>query len=415
MTPVIILSELARSVFSLWAFLLCLIGIFSIILAVTQKLYYHIITALVPFLLSYLVWQVLFDIQLFGTTKNYADLSLKLGAYPRIYLLLFLTVLTFTAMLILVVVVRNSRLKVTPNAIKLCLDKMPCGVCLWNDSGKVFFSNICINRLCIDITGSPLLNGNTFYDAVKDGIVTVAEKRWHFSCRDIIFGGERLHELIASDISAEYAKTQALEMDKSELSRINRELKEYNLGISDTVRRAEILQAKVNIHDEMNRLMLSTVAADGDDTAALDTIFTLWGQNALLLCMEADKSADNNAATLRIENLAEALKIQLIWPEQLPEGLSERQTGLFFSAAQEAITNAAKHARAKFMEISFEQSDAGLLCIFKNDGDVPSGNVCFSGGLYNLSELAVRQDASVSVSVGKTFDLILRFNNQPDG
>ena len=87
-------------------------------------------------------------------------------------------------------------------------------------------------------------------------------RRWRFVRRELLLDGERLHELTASDVTAEYAKTEALQRDKEALSRLKAELNEYNLGIDDTVRKQEILRAKVNIHDEMNRLMLSTVAAE---------------------------------------------------------------------------------------------------------------------------------------------------------
>jgi anti-sigma regulatory factor (Ser/Thr protein kinase) len=221
--------------------------------------------------------------------------------------------------------------------------------------------------------------------------------------------------MIASDITAEYAETQKLSEDKAELSRLNLELKEYTQSIDDTVRRREILQAKVNIHDEMNRLMLSTVAAKCDDAAELDRIFTLWKQNALLLCMEADEIAVPKAA-VRIEKLAEVLKIRLVRKNELPAELSEKQRTLFFAAAQEAIANAAKHARAKVMEISFESTDKYIACTFTNDGQIPTGEVRFTGGLGNLSLLAGKQNAQVFAEAGDTFSLTLKFmKNQPDG
>ena len=272
-----------------------------------------------------------------------------------------------------------------------------------------------MNKLCLDITGSDLLDGNAFYGAVKEDILTVGSKRWRFSCREVIFDGEPLRELIASDVTNEYARTRALEKDRAELSRLNRELKEYTVGIDEAVRRKEILQAKVNIHDEMNRLMLSTVAADINDSGALDRIFEQWGQNAFLLCMEAERTEEIQAAG-SIERLADALKIRLVWKESIPVSLSEKQISLFISAAQEAIANAAKHAHAKNMEISFEETASSISCIFVNDGEIPSGSVKFTGGLANLSLLAGRQGAAISVSCKEQFALSLIFvKNHPDG
>ena len=86
-----------------------------------------------------------------------------------------------------------------------------------------------------------------FKDAVKEGIIVVEDKVWRFTCRDIGSGGETLHEIVASNITAEYAETQALEKDKIELSKLNMKLRDYYLSIDETVRTQEILQAKVNI------------------------------------------------------------------------------------------------------------------------------------------------------------------------
>ena len=407
MTPLSTLSEFARSCFSFWALLVCLPGVFSAVISVTQKRRFFAVVSLLPFSCSYFLWQVLFDLHLFGAAENASPVSRKAGAFPWMFLFISLCLLTLAALFILISVIRFGKRSVTPDAVKHCLDRMPCGICCWRADGRVLFSNICMNRLCAAVTGGPLLDGNRFLGAASDGIMTVGEKLWRFACRDIIFDGELMHEMIASDVTAEYSKTRALEKDKAELSRLNRELREYTLSIDDAVRRREILQAKVNIHDEMNRLMLSTAAAKNGDGAALDQIFSLWEQNALLLCMEADKTADTKAAA-RVKKLAEALKIRLIWQGDLPAALSEKQRSLFFSAAQEAIANAAKHARAKTMKISFEETDDFVSCVFENDGQLPDGNVRFAGGLANLSLLAGKQDASISARTGETFALCLR-------
>ena len=212
--------------------------------------------------------------------------------------------------------------------------------------------------------------------------------------------------MIGSDITAEYAKTKALERDKTELSLLNQELQEYYRSIDDVVRRQEILQARVNIHDEMNRLMLSTMAASGEDPAALDRIFSLWEQNALLLGKEAEETKEKDDS---LAQLAAALDIRLIWLGTLSQTLSGPQRSLFYSAAQEAIVNAAKHAGAKIMTISFDESEGRRYCRFTNDGAVPKDPGRFTGGLANLSLLAGKQGASVSASCEKGFTLSLCF------
>ena len=407
MTTFASLTALVRALFALWALMLCLVNIGSAVIAAVRKRFRFTAFALLLFAPVYFMWQVIFDLSLLTKTGTVSDMTKTLCALPWVYWLIAFVILTAASVLLFGFNIRYDKTFINPGTIKLFLDKMPCGICCWRENGRVLFSNICMNDLCKSVTGSTLLNGNQFYDSVKDGILTVDGKVWRFVRREMKIDGEKLYELTASDITAEYAKTEALEKDKAELSRLNDELWEYYLSIDESVARQEILQAKMNIHDEMNRLMLSTVAADKNDTAALDNIFSLWEQNALLLCMEADKKAENELSGAA-DSLANALGINLVWRDNLPEELGEKQRELFFFTAQEAIINAVKHAGAKKMEISFEKSET-VTCFFKNDGTLPEGEVNFEGGLLNLSLLAEKQGAEITVQTGKEFTLYLKY------
>ena len=403
------LSALARAMFALWMLLLCLVNIGSAVLAAVKKRFFFTGIALALFAPCYLMWQVIFDIHLTMGTAQTAPLSVATGALSPWWWLLAALLLTAAAVTLLAYNIHYDKTFITSGTIKLYLDQMPCGVCCWRENGRVLFSNICMNSLCTAITGKPLLNGNQFQKAVEAGILTVEGKVWRFACRKMETEGEPLWEMVASEITAEYSKTRALEADKAELSRLNEELWDYYLSIDESVQRQEILQAKMNIHDEMNRLMLSSVAADKEDTEALDHIFSLWEQNALLLCMEADKKG-NSLQSENIESLAASLGISLQWSGEAPEGLEEGQKELFFFTAQEAIINAVKHAQAKNMEIENILTEEGLICRFTNDGALPEGTIHFEGGLANLARLAEKHGATVQVEVEKKFTLLLKYH-----
>jgi signal transduction histidine kinase len=407
MTPFAFLSAQIRAIIALWALILCLVNIGSAVLAAARRRLRFIAYALVVFAPVYFLWQVIFDFSLFGISEKAKDVTLTLCGFAWILWLSAFVVLTFASVFLFARNIRYDKTFITPGAIKIFLDKIPCGVCCFRDNGRVLFSNMCMNELCEKITGGALLDGNHFKNAVEGGILTVGDKVWRFTCRDIEKDGENLQEIIASDITPEYAKTRMLEKDKAELSKLNRELRDYYDSIDEIVRGKEILQAKVNIHDEMNRLMLSTTAVNSEDTEELDRIFSMWEQDALLLCMEADEK--NGAKSFEsLKNLANALKINLSLQGEMPE-LSENRKNLFFSAANEAIINAFKHADAKNMKISFTETEKIFLCRFTNDGNIPKSEVKFTGGLSNLSALAKRQNAKISAIAADEFTLTLSF------
>lgn len=394
--------------FGLWTLLLCCTGIVSLVLSAAIKQYRYGLLSLVPFAPSYLLWQVAFNLYRFGAEQA-APISIRLGGMPWLFWFLALMMLTIFAALPLYLIIRRSKTYITPLAIKRCADSMTCGICCWRDNGHIIFSNDCMNNLCTTLTGAPLMNGNHFRDAVSDGILSVADSVWSFTCRDLEFDGGPLHEMVASDVTEIFAKADALREDNEVLSQLNEELKAHSLKIDEAVRRQEILQAKVNIHDEMNRLMLSTVATDIENEEELNSIFALWERNALLLCFEADEKKGENA-TLQIDKLARALGVHLAWTTGLPEALTPKQRELFFAAAQEAIANAVKHGEAKNMKIFFAQTESELCCCFENDGNIPKGDIHFTGGLSNLSILAGEQNASVAANTGETFRLSLIFS-----
>lgn len=403
MTAFANLSAPVRAIFALLALLLLLVSIAGAVLAAAKKRLLPVALAALLSVPIYLLWQVIFDLSLFGSSVDAARISATLGALPWHLWLAALLLLGLAPVLLLAYNLRYDKTKLTPGNVKLFLDRLPDGVCCWKENGRVLFANDCMNRLCERLTGGPLLNGNPFRDAVTGRILPVDGDMWRFSCREFFLDGETLHEMIASNITAEYAKTQALERDRAELSLLTRELQDYYRSIDDVVRSQEVLQARVKIHDEMNRLMLSSMAADSQDAVTLDRIFRLWNQNALLLGKGAEAQDDS------LEQLAAALDIRLLWRCALPPTLSPAQRSLFFAAAREALINASKHGKAKTVEISFTETDKALCCRFANDGKTPPDNVRFSGGLANLSALAEKQGAAVSVRSAERFTLSLCF------
>lgn len=403
-----LISALPRVLFALWGLLLCFVNIACGLIAMVNKKWHFTTFATLLFASSYFMWQVAFDLSLLSKTGDISSVTQAVCGIDWIWWLVIFMALSAGSIILIIYNVRYENSHITPSAIKLYLDKIPCGVCCYADNGRVLFSNICINELCLAITKAPLQNGNMFKDVVKEGIIVVEDKVWRFTCRDIGSGGETLHEIVASNITAEYAETQALEKDKIELSKLNMELRDYYLSIDETVRTQEILQAKVNIHDEMNKLMLSTMAVENDDSFELDNIFSLWEQNALLLCMEAEKTSETKEG-VNLDNLAKALKIKLVWEGSVPEVLSIEQKELFYSAAQEAMVNAVKHAEAKTMRISFMKENDCIYCRFINDRKIENKEISFSGGLGNLARLSEQQNAGLSVNVDNEFVLSLCF------
>lgn len=410
------LSSLIRAFFALWALLLCVINILNAVLAFDKKKYIFGSLEIILFLLNYFLWQVMFDYSLSLSNGSINIVSQVVVDFAWIYWLISFIVLTILGFVLLFFNIRYEKNYLTVNSIKTYLDKIECGVCYYKDNGRVIFSNMKMNQLSNRLIGIDLLNGNQFHDATKEEIVCVDEERWKFTTRDIVIGNENLHEIIAMNVTSEYLITQQLEKDKIELSKIKQELQDYNLSIDEVVRHQEILQAKINIHDEMNRLMLSTVAYENEDISNLNKIFALWQENASLLFMEA-KQNKKEVMERKIIDLANALKMRLVFKDEPITILNEEERNIFYIAAQEAIANANKHAHADRMIISIIKNKDNIECRFINNGELPNKEITFTGGLANLEKLIKKNYASIKVNIDHQFALSLIFlnKNNPNG
>lgn len=402
------LSFTCRAALGLWTLLLCLAGIVGIVLSIILRRYRNAGVSLCLFVLSYLMWQVTVCFLYLSEAELTSALCIWIGHRAYVHWLLILLLLTVGDAVVLYSNRRYAGISITPLTIERCADELSCGVCFWKDNGHVVFFNACMNSLSIGLTGKPLMDGKRIQNAITDTIMQVDDRMWQFSIRDIEYGKEVLHELIASDVTELYVESRALKADNDRLAKLNEELRIYGLKIDETVRRQEMLQAKMNIHHEMNRLMLSTMAADLDNEEEMNRLFAQWEQNALFLCMESNEHG-NRDAVKQLEELAGTLGIQILWEHALPENLAPKHRELFFAAAQEAVTNAVKHAHAKRMQITCSDMLDAVCCVFENDGHIPEGDISFTGGLANLTILAEEQHVSVSAEKGETFKLTLIF------
>jgi hypothetical protein len=213
------------------------------------------------------------------------------------------------------------------------------------------------------------------------------------------------HELIADDITEVYKKSEVLRKDNEKAGQLAASMKQYGETITDTVRRQEILQAKVNIHDEMNRMILATKKTiDGPSTQTeRDDILKMWRTQTLLLCREADTTRSTNVVS-DLNALAASLGIRILW-EGEPNTDRKQVLILFLSAAREAMTNAAKHGGAGILSIRVSESDTTLCASFTNDGKKPASRPVESGGLKILREQLEAAGGHMRTDISDGFEL----------
>ena len=299
---------------------------------------------------------------------------------------------------------------ITPMSVKDSIDMLHAGLCYWEDGGRIILSNKKMDEICLSISGEMLLNGDKFYKSIESECIPMPDGTIKYFFHNLVeFEDKQIHELIAADVTELYKKNQLLEQETISLQKMNESLRRYNQNIEETVRKQEILDAKVYIHDEMNRLMLVTTAMTETSIPEENfcSVMTLWRNNAVLLGNEAEKNREDVDIS-EVDKLAELLGINVIWAGVSLREIPKTYREILVMSVREAIANAVKHAEAKNIKIDMRKVDSGLTIVISNDGKKPSGKVNSGGGLSNIRRMVETHKGSLEVVVKEQFALNIK-------
>lgn len=385
MTSIICESVWVRSGICFWTFLLCVACLYIIVFTWRQKKYGLLVEAGMIFLLTFGILQIMIAIAEWYEKGLDSRLLPMFGKLPTLLLLLTLLTVSVIAGGLGANVLRWHREHITPMSINESMDELSSGLCYYRNNGFCVLSNHMMDTYCQMLTGHHLQDGLELYNEIKDkSVIQLSNgKVLLFRHRVLLYKGEPLQELIADDITELHRKTEKLKVDSEHARQLNENMKSYNREIDDMVRLQEILQAKINIHDGMNQMILATKKAIRESTEQeREEILRGWQNDALLLCVEARSSINENML-FDIGGLAKLIGIQLIMDEMpLIERAECRE--LFLLTAREAMMNAVKHAKAKVLYIHAREENSQIIASFSNDGKTPSAVGTETGGLKTL-------------------------------
>ncbi|MBE5864552.1 MAG: hypothetical protein E7295_17190 [Lachnospiraceae bacterium] len=309
---------------------------------------------------------------------------------------------------------RWNQTHVTPLSIQESFEKLTEGVLFYRDGGQCVLVNGRMQEISRELMGHILLNGEEFAETVfaakldkeTDKILTLKDGSVkEFFGRRVVFEKEEIWEVVAADITELFEKTKQLQEENQRLQEFQKRLLKYHEEIMDTVRMEEILQAKMSIHDEMNRLLLTTRrAVISKDAEERRKAVLAWKSNALLLCREAQAKSNIEEALKDLTVVATAMGIEMVM-EETPSFREERTLELFVLATREAMVNAVKHADAKKMNVRILGEASFWTIVYENDGAVPKGPIHETGGLRNLHQKLEGLGGSMETMVAPMFRL----------
>ena len=405
------MPDVIRGFLFIWLICIFILGLYNLYRSVQVKQTKQIIISALLLVVEYFLLQITSDILHRQMGMESVELSYRLG---RIHVMWWIALITGMMAISITSAAFFSHWKeehITPMSVKDSIDMLHAGLCYWEDGGRIILSNKKMDELCLAISGEMLLNGEKFWDCLETECIPMVDGTiQYFIHNKVEFEDKQIHELIATDVTELYKKNELLEQETITLQKMNESLRKYNQNIVETVRKQEILDAKVYIHDEMNRLMLVTTSNTEMplDEEEFKEILTLWRNNAILLGGESEKAKVNTDIS-EVNQLAGLLGIQLIWQGELPEVMPDSIRKVFIMVAREAIANAVKHAEAKNITIGIHKKAEKLSVEISNDGKMPAGEISLGGGLSNIKRMVEEKRGQFRVEVEEKFRMILEF------
>ena len=317
---------------------------------------------------------------------------------------------------IIVQEMRQSKKRLSTDAIKESLDKLPTGLCFYKDNGRVILINAVMDELSHKIFGEDLQNAMLFLENLKgkdlgNGYIRLSAgdtptiklpdgMAWSFAHTKL----KDMHQLVAVDVT-ELSKINAeLAMRNEELVDMNARLRKYGESVDELTRTRERIETKANIHRELGQALLITRRYILDETGKVEPPVDIWKKNVAVLKSEAEYKGEQNPYELFMQ-ASESAGVKVELKGTLPK--SKEELHLFVTAGVECLVNGVRHANASTLFIEIMESEKETSVHYTNDGDSPTGEITEGGGLSSLRYSTKRLGGTMLVNSYPKYELII--------
>ena len=422
-----------RGLMALWLLLLLYVGFFILFRYVQRRRWWvRYIPLLVLMILEYTLFQavMLVTFVIPGLEKPGWMYSV-FHTQPFLRVILAELVMTVYTVYLWWKTWEWQRLHITGSSVKEGVDSLPTGLLYFWDDGRIKLVNRRMMEITRQLTGLSLQDGRRLMTRLwegqspdKDSILRLPDQTdWSFHHRELMMEGEKLHELIAADVTEEYRLREELAEENRRLAAMNRRLQDLNDMIGEITVEKETLAAKIHIHDETGRTMLATrrFLESKDSGITQEELFAMWERVAALPMNDESRDRAEDI-TADLYEAADAIGIRLILTGEAKTRLEQR---LLLAGARECLTNAYRHAGASSLMISierFEEKDSSpgssvekedyrlpvTVISYRNNGAAPEGPIREGGGLSSLRRIVESEGAVMETEYQPAFCLRIR-------
>ena len=408
---------------------------------------------ILAFTFLFLSVQILFlqavsDVTVVMTTGKKGTLLARVAGHgPAGLVLSILAVSVLTGIFQWLFLYKKSRDMITTRSIKESIDLLPDGVCFSTDRGMPILMNSRMRQLCTEFTGEGLMDTEKFWRDLRNGnvrkgirplkqreaaFIDTNGQVWDFRRSRLSYGGEKVTEISAVNITTQYHLHKELVARYERLNDVNSRLHHFSEEVEKVTREKEILAAKIKLHDEIGRSLLilrsyltetpeksaqtetpekSTQTETSEKSAQTEKrdrsrLLPLW-QYIVTSMQEGTILKEREDSLLLLKKEAADFNVDIFLEGLLPANPSVRN--VIFAAVRECAGNTAKHARGDRLFITIHDTEENTEVFITNNGNAPGGNIHETGGLKNLRKMVEERGGSMQIKSSPVFVLHLCF------
>ena len=342
---------------------------------------------------------------------------------------------------------KKSRDMITTRSIKESIDLLPDGVCFSTDRGMPILMNSRMRQLCTEFTGEGLMDTEKFWRDLRNGnvrkgirplkqreaaFIDTNGQVWDFRRSRLSYGGEKVTEISAVNITTQYHLHKELVERYERLNDVNSRLHHFSEEVEKVTREKEILAAKIKLHDEIGRSLLilrSYLTETPEKSIQTETpeksiqtetpeksaqtekrdrsrLLPLW-QYIVTSMQEGTILKEREDSLLLLKKEAADFNVDIFLEGLLPANPSVRN--VIFAAVRECVGNTAKHARGDRLFITIHDTEENTEVFITNNGNAPGGSIHETGGLKNLRKMVEERGGSMQIKSSPVFVLHLCF------
>lgn len=302
------------------------------------------------------------------------------------------------------------RLKSHRNMVKEAFDKLPNGICFFNENGIPVLCNLRMHRLCFELLGCDLQSREELAAALeelpekstavkKDNVYLMRDgTAWQFTVETTVDSyGETYTEYIAADVTRLNNLKAELEESNREQQENIRSIANISCNLAMITRNEEILKLKMKIHNELGESLRSAhhFLTEGCQMEKKDAFADRHIEMAKVLLGEVEREKEPNPFDL-LTDIATAMGMNIVITGEVPQ--SEALRTMLSYAVRECLTNTIRHADGDTVYMKLFTAETNLVAVLTNNGNPPESRIIEGGGLGSLRARLLRSGGSMVIT-----------------